>query len=263
MALPTKKQSESITLDGLVWLFYGPPGIGKSTLASALAWDGKEPLFLYTSPLRYVHALKKSIDSWKTFVRTLKELEDPAAKRRYSAIVIDIIDNLYLYCRTEVMELKGHTHESDLDHGKGWDMVRKEFITRIARLCGLGYSVVFISHAAEREFKGRVTYTKMVPTLQGAAWGRIYPLVDIAGYCGFSNFEEGEETKRTPRRVWFEPNEYVECKDWTGRLPKFQLMHKDPKVTVRELLTALKRTAPKPGVPAVASKKKMIVKKAR
>lgn len=236
MSLPTKTSLSYPRLSESIWLFHGPPGIGKSTLASGFRWGTRSPLFLYTSSVKYIDAYKMPMNSWATFKATVKRLERERPKR-YSFIVVDVVDILYLHCRQEVCESINIAHESDLDHGKGWDAVKKEWTRWVAKLCTLGYGVVFVSHSEWKEIKTRIaSYHRVVPTLQGAGWRTLYPLADFVGYVGFSAEEQKDEGRRT---IFFKPTEYVDCKDWTGRLPHAQRLWRDPARTFRELKAAL------------------------
>jgi hypothetical protein len=167
--LPEDKSIQGVKLNELVWVFHGPPGIGKSTLAAGFTKGDASPLFLYTSSVKYIDAYKLPIDSWRTFKAVVKRL---AASRpdKYSVIVVDIVDLLYTHCRQEMCEHLNIEHESELDHGKGWDAVKKDFARWIAKLCTLGYGVVFVTHSEWREIQTRITrYHKVVPTISGAA----------------------------------------------------------------------------------------------
>lgn len=257
MSLPTKtSKGGAVNLGELVWLLYGPPGIGKSTLASGFHNGKKKPLFLWTSPIKYINNVyKKRINNWEDFEKVVRELQQLRGKR-YSVIVIDIIDFLWLHCRQDVLEQRGIEHETDLAHGKGWDMVKRVFIPEIAKLCTCGYGVIFISHAASRDTRTSrlIQEQKIVPTLQDSAKNIILPVCAIEGYLGFSTDDiEDDDGKR---RIFFEPTGIVEAKDWTGQLPNVLTLNKDPLITTAKLTKYLLADKPKKKIRKKVKKKR-------
>ena len=264
--LPEKTRQDAVSFKDLIFLFYGGPGIGKSTLASAFTNGEASPLFLYTSPIRYISAYKLAISSWSAFKKAVRELEREKPDR-YSAIVVDVVDTVWTYCRKEVCEKAGIEHEGDLTHGKGWDLVRSEFIGTAAKLCALGYPVIWLSHAKSVETRGRIITTKRIePTAQTACRGIILPVCDIEGYIGFNADSADDLTGEGQRRIFFEPSETIEAKDWTGLLPSSIPMcvdddgKADPKRTVaiiKAYLTGKKAKEPKAKMPSSPKGKKV------
>ena len=64
------------------------------------------------------------------------------------------MEDLYEHCRTYVFNQLGIKHETDAGYGKGWDMVRTEFLRQMKRLKTLGYQVIYIS----KEVVNEITY---------------------------------------------------------------------------------------------------------
>lgn len=224
--LPTKQTIEGAKLSHLKWLLYGPPGIGKSTFFSKAVDGRRAPIFLYTDPgLRFIKAYKKPIMAWGQFKGIVKETFIKANPKLYSMVVLDTTDLLFRMCRQEVCAKKNISHVSDLEWGKGYDLVRDEFeqvIALLARWCDDHETgLAFVSHSKDVEIRGRTTKTnKLVPTLPKQCHDIIAPLCDVIGYAGFTV----EKADRTPdgemgRVVIFEPDETLEAKDRTGLLP--------------------------------------------
>lgn len=209
---------EGASLSELVWMLYGPPGIGKSTFFSKI----KGALFLHTDPgLRFIKTAKKPILSWKQF----KEVTESIVARPpdgCNMVIIDTADLLFRMCRQFVCKKRNIEHVSDEEWGKGHDMLRDEFELPIAQLTGLsnkGIGLAFISHSKEIEIRGRTVRTsKTVPALPGAAHKIITPLCDIIGYAGYS-VGKADKSGGMPRIIHFDPDETVEAKDRTGLLP--------------------------------------------
>ena len=64
----------------------------------------------------------------------------------FETIVVDLIEDMYEYCRQYIYKEMGITHESD-DSFRAWDKVRTEFLTVIKKLMNLDYeNIIIISH---------------------------------------------------------------------------------------------------------------------
>jgi len=180
VSLPLEKIAPVSDFSRLFALIYGPPKIGKSTLASTFPGA----LFVATEEgLRFLNVYKVSCPNWLTFREVMKQLKGEEAKQRYKTIVIDTVDLLYRWCEEFVCDVKGLAHPSDEDWGKGWAFVRDEFQTGCKYLTSEGYGVVFISHHREVETKIRgVKVVKTVPSFSNTARKIILPLVDFVFY---------------------------------------------------------------------------------
>ena len=91
--------------------------------------------------------IKKS--AWQLFLEVLDELEKK--DNDFKIVAIDLIEDLYEQCRLYVFQREGIRHESDSGYGKGWDLVRTEFLSNIKRLKNMGYRVFYISKEVQSE----------------------------------------------------------------------------------------------------------------
>jgi hypothetical protein len=148
-----KKKEKEIISNPDIWI-YGDSYIGKSTFVDSFEdvifgnTDGN--VDTYTSPfvqlkevVTYTGRLKNTKMTWKTFIEFIEELEKK--QNTFKIVAIDLIEDLYEQCRLYIYNREKITHEQDAGFGKGWDLVRTEFLTNIKRLKNLGYRIIFIS----------------------------------------------------------------------------------------------------------------------
>lgn len=233
MSLPTKKVKGEYTLDELRMILYGPPGIGKSTFAAGMNYNKDEDeyipsamteqiLFLTTEKAhKNLNIYKEEISCWEDFLKAEKAILNE--RHKFHIIVIDTIDNLYMFNQDYVGKKHKFVHPADLQYGKGWDLVKTEFRTPILRLSASDFGLIFVSHSDELEIITRgIKLTKTIPTMGKQARKILNPFVEVIGLCGFKQFKsknkKGEVEYEERRVIQFEPSEYMEAKDRTGLL---------------------------------------------
>ena len=152
-------------------------------------------------------------------------------------IVVDTVDLLYRICLNHVCQAHGMSHPSDLDWGRGWDMVGSEWQRVIAKMSLWPYGLIFVSHSRTAKIKSAATeIDKISPAISGAGFKAIHALVDIILYCCMEEAAEtdaeGEITGNIveQRMIICQPKNNIVAGDRTGCLP--------PKVKMdyRELL---------------------------
>lgn len=243
--LPTQKTPPKLGLNSMKLLLWGPPKVGKTTLAAE--FDPDRTLFLATEPgLSGLETFQVPIRTWAEFLQVMEELK--GEEHPYKLIVVDTVDELARMCSEHVVEglnaglskpNKGYVHVSDFEWGKGQNAVAEEFRLRCARLCTLGAGVIFISHAKESTKKDRTGKELTVFSPDVGAKGQRQWLLGFVDYIFFASVEDGEDG--AARRVLHtRPTETYEAGNRGAPLP--DPLELDAKAVRKALGDAAKQT---------------------
>ena len=110
------------------------------------------PYILIADELHHEGRITSKTLAWENFISVIDQLE--RHENTFEVVALDLVEDLYEHCRTYVFNQLGIKHETDAGYGKGWDMVRTEFLRQMKRLKTLGYQVIYIS----KEVVTEITY---------------------------------------------------------------------------------------------------------
>lgn len=169
-----------------IWI-YGAPFSGKTTLANnfpdALMLNTDGNINSFNSPyVRIRDELdgRQTIKAWVIFKRTIEELKQGSG---YKTIVVDLVEDVYEYCRLYCYEKLGIEHESD-NSFKAYDYVRNEFLNVMKSLVNLNYNIVLISHEdTSKDITKRSgdKITAIKPNITEKLANKLAGMVDLVG----------------------------------------------------------------------------------
>ena len=199
-------------LNSMNILLYGLPKVGKTTFAA----EFDNALFLATEQgHNFVSVEKVDVQDWRGVYEIFSALK--TQEHKYKTIIIDIVDLFHKLCERHVMSINGAVHPSDLPYGKGFSLVRDEFVKVVNGINMMGFGMVFISHAKEKELKKKdASWTYMTTTMTGAAENIVCGMCDLILYCYID--KDGSRLMRT------KPTPYVNAGDRSGALPEIMPM---------------------------------------
>lgn len=160
MILPeNKRRTKTINTEPDMWI-YADSYVGKSTFIDQIDnllfanTDGNienitSPVVRIKDELEKNGRITNKIFAWQKFLELVDELEKK--ENDFKVIALDLIEDLYEHCRLYMYDKLGIEHEQDAGFGKGWDMVRTEFLSTIKRLKNLGYRIIYISKELKTE----------------------------------------------------------------------------------------------------------------
>lgn len=160
MILPKNERRErKIDTNPDLWI-YADSYVGKSSFVDQyddllfLNTDGNtdnttSPVIRIKDKVWYEGRIQKKKFAWEIFIEVVEELEKK--ENDFKRICIDLVEDLYEHCRLYTYDKLGIEHEQDAGFGKGWDMVRTEYLSAIKRLKNLGYQIIYISKEVEKE----------------------------------------------------------------------------------------------------------------
>lgn len=190
MSLPENKKRDVQTSKKVKLYLYGSPMSGKTTFASGFP----EPLMLNTDGnIQYVDSpyiairdqvrmngrIKETKFAWTVFKEAVDEII--AGQHTFKTIVIDLIEDVYEACRVYMYDKLGIEHESDAGYGKGYDMIKTEFLTTMKRIINSDYNIILLSHDKIEEVKLRngTSITSFTVNLQEKIAKKLAGMVDI------------------------------------------------------------------------------------
>lgn len=214
--LPTAKTTSSGELEEKMTVIFGPPGVGKSTLASQ--WAGGDGLFLNTAgELGELEVFQWHTPSWDDFRLQCASIvtKHEAGEFPHPSVCIDTSDVLGKYCADKVRAKLGIAHESDLEWGKGWSSLRDEWQLRIAKLSAIpNVGVVHVTHSTEIEVKTRsASWHKSI--FRGVKGVR-ETMLDMADIVLFISFAQDDDSKRV---INTKPSRFFDAKE-RGQRPR-------------------------------------------
>ena len=191
MNLPKNERRNIEKVEKRVIWIYGVPFCGKTTFANGFP----DPLMLNSDGnIKFVDApyirikdeivvegrMTKKTLAWQIFKDVIAELEKK--ENDFKTIIVDLVEDLYEYCRLFMYDQMGIKHESD-DSFKAWDMIRGEFLNTLKRLMALDYeNIILISHedtSKDITKKGGDKITAIKPNMQDKVALKVAGMVDI------------------------------------------------------------------------------------
>ena len=192
MNLP-KNERRDITVSSKkkIWL-YAPPFAGKTTLTDKFP----DPLILttdgninnVTAPYLYIRDEVTVIGrmttrkfAWEVFKDVIDELEKK--QNDFKTISLDLLEDTREMCRLYMYDKLGIQHESDSGFGKGWDVIKTEYLSTMRRFFNLDYdNLIICSHEDITKSitkKSGEQITRIAPNIQEAVATKIAGMVDI------------------------------------------------------------------------------------
>lgn len=192
MNLPKNERREiEISNKKKIWL-YAPPFAGKTTLTDKFP----DPLILttdgniknVTAPYLYIKdevtvtgRVTNRKFAWEVFKEILDELEKK--QNDFKTITLDLVEDTREMCRLYMYDKMGIQHESDSGFGKGWDVIKTEYLSTMRRFFNLDYdNIIICSHEDVTKTitkKSGEQITRIGPNIQEAIATKLAGMVDI------------------------------------------------------------------------------------
>lgn len=190
MILPSNTRRErKIDENPDMWI-YADSYVGKSTFIDNLDdllflnTDGNtdnttSPVIRIADVVTTEGRITKRKLAWEVFLDAISELEKK--DNDFKRVCIDLVEDLYEHCRVYVYNKLEIQHEQDAGFGKGWDMVKMEFLKNIKRLKNLSYQIIYISKETSNEvtLRSGARYSTYKPNLQEKVANVLAGTVDL------------------------------------------------------------------------------------
>ena len=192
MILPkNERRKPEVSEKKKIWL-YAPPFAGKTTLTDKFS----NPLILTTDgnihnvTAPYIHIkdkvevdgrMTKRTFAWEILKEVIAELEKK--QNDFETISLDLVEDTREMCRLYMYDKLGIQHESDSGFGKGWDIIKTEYLSTMRRFFNLDYpNLIICSHEDVSKTvtkKSGEQITRIAPNIQEAIATKLAGMVDI------------------------------------------------------------------------------------
>lgn len=192
MNLPKNERRDvTVSKKKKIWL-YAQPFAGKTTLTDKFP----DPLILttdgniknVTAPYVYIKdevtvtgRVTNRKFAWEVFKEAIDELEKK--QNDFKTISLDLVEDTREMCRLYMYDKLGIQHESDSGFGKGWDIIKTEYLSTMRRFFNLDYdNLIICSHediSKNITKKSGEQITRIAPNIQEAIATKLAGMVDI------------------------------------------------------------------------------------
>lgn len=192
------KATEPIPVDHPVFLVFGQPGIGKSSLGYSLT----DPLALDFDKGAHRAANRRDtlvIDTWKDIAELMA---DASALDPYASITVDTVGRCLDVMTADIAATDPKKAPGGNLSQQGWGVLKNRFRTWTSQLRALGKDVLLIAHDKEDKDGD----TRIVrPDIVGGSYGEVMKVADFVGYLYMNGRDRVLDFNPTDRWVGKNP----------------------------------------------------------
>jgi len=192
-SLPTVKREPVENLMEYIFLIYGRPGVGKTTIAASWPDTIMFSCEKISKGLSFYDFNEENggVRCWADFLAGVRLLEE--SPDQFTSVCIDTIDVAYLYCFNQVCDERGVEYPPRKDYGQTWAAIRKEFQSALLRILHTGRGLVLTSHAHEVTVASPCgdEYDQIQPTISGQGYDVLKKITDNVFLIDYKKGEDG------------------------------------------------------------------------
>lgn len=179
-------------------VLYGQSYVGKTTFAATfpkpliLSTDGNIKGLVGVNAEAEALIIKEVMDvktdsgsmvkmnGWEIFKNMVNKVEELP----FETIVVDLLRDMYLFCRKKILKKLGIDHESeDTRQGRVWNMIQDEFLPVLRKLMTSNKNVILITHTKtiENVKNKREVKTTLIPNVTNSLFKELNTYADLAG----------------------------------------------------------------------------------
>lgn len=183
MAIIIRKASDPIAVETIKAVFYGQPGVGKTSFA----FTAKNPLLLdYDDGIKRVdEAYRGDSVAMKTWQDSMDLFSSPAQLKPYNTIIMDTVGRALDQLAAHIMksDIKLRRGEGELTI-QGYGVLKTRFKAFLDKLSALGMHIIMIAHDKESKDKDDL---RVRPDITGQTLATIIREADLVGYMRSHN----------------------------------------------------------------------------
>lgn len=131
-----------------IWLFYGPPGTWKTTVATGN--KDRTLLGAYEIGYKFIPGVKAvNLTNWHGLKDLIRQLDNPAAREMYDTFALDTVGLAYKACMAYICAKKGVSEIGEIPYGQGYALAKNEFEKTLSMIPQMGYGLIMIAHSDE------------------------------------------------------------------------------------------------------------------
>jgi hypothetical protein len=199
------KATEAIPVDHPVFMIFGQPGIGKSSLG----YSAKNALTLDFDKGAHRAANRRDtlvIDSWEDVIELMAS-ED--ALDGYDSLVVDTVGRCLDVMTAHMAKTQPKLAPGGSPSLQGWGRLKGDFRTWVASLRALGKDVLLVAH--DKEDKDGDTRV-VRPDIAGGSYGEVMKVADFCGYLYMSGKDRILDFNPTDRWIGKNPANWAPFK---------------------------------------------------
>lgn len=250
MLLPKNERVEIGATSYMKGWIYGVPFSGKTTFLD----NAPDPLNLNTDGnTKYVTMQRirirdevtvegrqtKTKFAWEIFKDTIAELEKK--QNDFKTIIVDLVEDIREMCRLYMYDKYGWEHETDGGYGKGWDVIKTEYLSTMRRLLNLDYNVFLVSHEDTSKDLTKSSgdkVTRIAPNIQEAIANKLAGMVDFVARVVINKDDSRSLSFKTDNVIFGGGRLHIDCDsiplEWNELLKVYEAANKKMKPVASE-----------------------------